>query len=102
MEFKKVQNYLHFGERIKSHLEVEEIKITKISKMHYHYELFIKGLSLGVLCYNQGEITFSPFDLRNTKNSNMAGYIDSDWLPLFPYMAVIFERITTLADLLEK
>ena len=61
MEIIKVKNYKSFAETLRKKTGCEvNIKIME-GKDHYHFQLDKDGVSLGVLCLNQGEASFAPF-----------------------------------------
>ena len=100
MKFNKVKNYVEFAQHMKKHFDVEKVDIDFMGKGHYHYKLFKHGLQICIICYNEGELTISPFDAGKSFN-NDGGYISSDWIPLFAEMAVIFEKFSTLVNIIE-
>ena len=100
MKFNKVKNYVEFANRIKEHFGVDNVNINQMDKGHYHYKLFKHGLQICIICYQDGELAVSPFDASKSFN-NDGGFISSDWIPLFQEMAIIFEKFSTLVDILE-
>lgn len=80
MEIYKVKNYKKFADELKEKTECSvEVKI--IGRDHFHYQISKDGLSLGVLCIDEGEASFAPFVTHETvKNDN---YLNLQFLPLF-------------------
>ena len=61
MEIMKVKNYKAFGEILRKKTDCEiNIKLMG-DKDHVHYQLSKDGISLGVLCIDEGEASFAPF-----------------------------------------
>lgn len=61
MEIMKVKNYKAFGEILRKKTDCEiNIKLMD-DKDHVHYQLSKDGISLGVLCIDEGEASFAPF-----------------------------------------
>ena len=62
MEIKKKTNYVKFADKLES-LTGCDVRycIMKDKANHIHYELNKQGVSLGVLCYDEGELSIAPF-----------------------------------------
>lgn len=81
MEIMKVKNYKAFAEMLKERTGCEvKIKLMK-EKDHIHYQLNKDGLSLGVLCVQDGEPSFAPFCTFDNDGSN-DHYINIRYMPL--------------------
>ena len=82
MEIMKVKNYKTFAETLKQKTECEvKIKLMKEND-HIHYQLNKDGMSLGVLCVQDGEPSFAPFCTFDNDSSN-DHYINVRYMPLF-------------------
>ncbi|MCI9202062.1 MAG: hypothetical protein HFI03_17175 [Lachnospiraceae bacterium] len=80
MEIMKVKNYKVFAETLKKKTGCEAtIKIMN-SKDHYHFQLNKDGISLGVLCLDQGEASFAPFVSLDTAKDDQ--YINVKYMPM--------------------
>ena len=80
MEIMKVKNYKVFAETLKKKTGCEvTIKIMN-SKDHYHFQLNKDGISLGVLCLDQGEASFAPFVSLDTAKDDQ--YINVKYMPM--------------------
>jgi len=80
MEIMKVKNYKVFSETLKKKNGCEvTIKIMN-SKDHYHFQLNKDGISLGVLCLDQGEASFAPFVSLDTAKDDQ--YINVKYMPM--------------------
>lgn len=80
MEIMKVKNYKVFAETLKKKTGCEVIIRIMGSKDHYHFQLNKDGISLGVLCLDQGEASFAPFvDLDSARDSQ---YINVKYMPM--------------------
>lgn len=80
MEIFKVKDYKRFAD----HLEEKtgcEVAIRLLGKNHTHYQLDKRGLSLGVLCVDNGELSFAPFVTHETAQNDQ--YINAKYIPLF-------------------
>ena len=83
MEIKKVMNYKSFGDNLASKTGLDvKIKVIDSYKEHYHYQLSKDGISLGILCYNEGNMSFAPFERLNGNFSNDC-YIELTYAPSF-------------------
>lgn len=80
MEIMRVKNYKVFAETLKRKTGCEVI-IKIISKDHYHFQLNKDGISLGVLCLDQGEASFAPFVTHETAQNDQ--YINVQYMPMF-------------------
>ena len=81
MEIMKVKNYKTFAETLKQKTGCEvKIKLME-EKDHVHYQLNKDGLSLGVLCIDEGEPSFAPFCTFENDDSNDL-YINVRYMPL--------------------
>lgn len=80
MDIYKVGDYKKFKEELKEKTGCEVI-IKIISKDHIHYQLNTDGISLGILCVNNGEASFAPFVTHDQANNDM--YINVQYMPLF-------------------
>lgn len=69
LNIKKKKDYVEFGEKLQ---EITGCKITlKIlsGENHFHYQLDKNNVSLGVLCYIDGELSLAPFKSLNNCGS---------------------------------
>ena len=66
MEIMKVKNYKVFAETLKKKTGCE-VSIKILNKDHFHFQLNKDGISIGVLCINQGE---APFVTLKTANND--------------------------------
>lgn len=80
MEIYKVKNYKVFADQLKNTTGCD-VSIKLIAKNHTHYQLNKMGLSLGVLCVNNGEVSFAPFVTHETAENDQ--YINVQHFPLF-------------------
>lgn len=80
MEIYKVKNYKKFADELKVKTRCDvDVKI--IGQDHFHYQLSKDGLSLGILCIDEGDASFAPFVTHETaRNDN---YLNLQFLPLF-------------------
>lgn len=80
MEIIKVKNYKVFAETLKKKTGCEVIIKIMAGKDHYHFQLNKDGISLGVLCLNQGEVSFAPFVTHTTAQNDQ--YINVQYMPM--------------------
>lgn len=80
MEIYKVKNYKMFAKQLESKTGCN-VEIKLMGKDHTHYQLNKMGISLGVLCIDEGEASFAPFVTHNTARDDQ--YINAENLPLF-------------------
>lgn len=80
MEIYKVKNYKVFANQLMEKTGCD-VSIRLLSKNHTHYQLSKMGLSLGVLCVDNGEVSFAPFVTHETARDDQ--YINAQNLPLF-------------------
>ena len=80
MEIIKVKNYKVFAENLKKKTDCNvTIKIMN-GIDHYHFQLDKDGISLGVLCLDQGEASFAPFVTLDTAENDQ--YINVKYMPM--------------------
>ena len=80
MEIIKVKNYRVFAESLKKKTGCEVIIKIMNSKDHYHFQSNKDGISLGILCLNQGEASFAPFVTHETVRDEQ--YINVKYMPM--------------------
>ena len=87
MEIMKVKNYKVFSETLKKKTGCE-VSIKILDKDHFHFQLNKDGISIGVLCINQGEASFAPFVTLETANNDQ--YINVQYMPMLDdFIAVL-------------
>ena len=87
MEIMKVKNYKVFAETLKKKTGCE-VSIKILGKNHFHFQLNKDGISLGVLCIDQGEASFAPFTTFETANNDQ--YINVQYMPMLDdFIAVL-------------
>jgi hypothetical protein len=91
---KKKANYIEFGNKI---LEMSGCKGTYeiIGENHFHYELNKNGMVIGILCYDNGDLSFAPFKSFKDRGINNC-YISFDLVPSFKDFT---ETLTKLGEL---
>lgn len=98
MEIVKVKNYKVFAETLKAKTGCE-VKIQIIAKEHTHYQLSKDGISLGVLCIDNGEVSFAPFVTHETVKNEQ--YINVKYMPMlddFISLLQVFEELFVCDD----
>lgn len=80
MEIYKVKDYKVFANQLAQKTGCN-VTIKLMGKNHTHYQLDKMGLSLGVLCVDNGEVSFAPFVTLDTAQNDQ--YINAQNLPLF-------------------
>lgn len=87
MKIIKVGNFKKYAEELRTQTGcTTEIEV--LGKDHVHYQLNKDGISLGVLCINEGDVTFAPFVRLDTARDEQ--YIDMQYMPLFDDLAKLF------------
>ena len=86
MEIMKVKNYKAFGEILRKKTDCEiNIKLMN-DKDHVHYQLSKDGISLGVLCMDEGEASFAPFithaDVEDLYDDDGKLFINVQYMPM--------------------
>lgn len=66
MEIMKVKDYKSFADTLAKASGCKVIIKLMPGKDHVHYQLEKTGISLGVLCINQGDVSFAPFVTHST------------------------------------
>lgn len=80
MEIMKVKNYKKFAETLKKKTGCEVIIRIMNRKNHYHFQLNKDGIPLGVLCLDQGEVSFAPFVSLDAVTNEQ--YISINYMPM--------------------
>jgi len=80
MEIYKVKDYKRFANDLEEKTGCS-VSIRLMGKNHTHYQLNKRGLSLGVLCVQDGELSFAPFVTHETAQNEQ--YINATYIPLF-------------------
>lgn len=94
MKIMKVKNYKVFAETLKKKTGCEVIIKIMNTKNHYHFQLNKDGISLGVLCLDQGEASFAPFVTHETAQNEQ--YINVQYMPMledFICVLKVFEKM---------
>lgn len=93
MEIKQVKNYKHFADFLKTKTGCA-ITIKIIGNNHYHYQMNKDGISLGVLCVNNGIGSFAPFaTLENVTNDQ---YINVCYMPMLDDLINVFNVLSEI------
>ena len=80
MEIMKVKNYKVFAETLKKKMGCEiNIKLMN-GTSHIHYQLSKDGISLGILCIDNGEASFAPFSTHENVQNDQ--YINVQYMPM--------------------
>lgn len=79
MEIMKVSNYKVFADVLKRKTGCE-INIKLLKSNHVHYQLTKDGISLGILCIDNGEASFAPFVTHETVKDDQ--YINVQYMPM--------------------
>lgn len=80
MEIMKVKNYKVFAETLKKKTGCEvNIKLMSGTN-HIHYQLSKDGISLGILCIDNGEASFAPFSTHENVQNDQ--YINVQYMPM--------------------
>lgn len=93
MEIMKVKNYKVFAETLKQKTGCE-VNIKILSKEHFHFQLSKDGISLGILCIDQGFASFAPFVTHETAKDDQ--YINVQYMPMledFINVLKVFEEL---------
>lgn len=80
MDIYKVKNYKTFAEELAEKTKCH-VTIQILSRNHIHYQLTKMGISLGVLCINEGEASFAPFENLDSVKNNQ--FINVQYAPMF-------------------
>lgn len=80
MEIYKVKDYKAFANQLREKTGCD-VFIRLMNKNHTHYQLSKMGVSLGVLCVDEGEVSFAPFVTFDSARNDQ--YINAQNLPLF-------------------
>ncbi len=80
MEIIKVKNYKVFAENLKKKTGCNVTIQIMNDRDHYHFQLDKDGISLGVLCLDQGEASFAPFVTLDTAEDDQ--YINVKYMPM--------------------
>lgn len=94
MEIMKVKNYKVFAESLRKKTGCEVTIRIMNSKDHYHFQLNKDGISLGVLCLDQGEASFAPFVTHEDAKNDQ--FINVEYMPMledFISVLKVFEGI---------
>ena len=80
MDIYKVKNYKTFADELTKKTGCD-VTIAVLERNHFHYQLNKMGISLGVLCVNDGEVSFAPFETLESAKNNQ--YINVKYAPMF-------------------
>lgn len=80
MEIFKVKDYKRFADSLEEKTGCV-VTIRLMGKNHTHYQLDKRGLSLGVLCVLNGELSFAPFATLDSATDDQ--YINAKYIPMF-------------------
>lgn len=102
MEIIKVKNYKVFADTLKNKTGCE-VNICVLNKDHTHYQLSKDGISLGILCVDQGEVSFAPFVTHETAKNDQ--YINVQYLPMLDdliHVLNVFKELFVCEEAVER
>lgn len=91
MEVVKFKNYKKFAEELKEKTNCDDVNIKILENNHYHFQLNKMGIAIGIVCYDNGKISFAPFVNHDTVHNEQ--YISMNKFPMLE------ELIATMAAL---
>jgi len=94
MNIKKQHNYIKFGNEIEE-LTGCDVRYEALGDKHVHYELSSKGISLGILCYCNEELSFAPFRSFDNRATNEE-FIYFKHAPSFDEFTRVLTKLGTL------
>lgn len=95
MEVVKFKNYKVFAEELKEKTGCDSVEIKIMTtNNHYHFQLNKMGIAIGVVCYDNGNISFAPFVSHDTAHNEQ--YIAMN---KFPMLEELIATMTTLRDM---
>lgn len=80
MEIIKIKNYKVFAETLKKRTKCNVTIRIMEGKEHYHFQLDKDGISLGVLCLDDVDVSFAPFVTLDTAENDQ--YINVKYMPM--------------------
>lgn len=80
MDIMKVKNYKTFADVLKKKTGCDINIELQSRNSHIHYQLSKDGISLGVLCIDEGEPSFAPFATHETEDYDQ--YINVKYMPM--------------------
>ena len=89
----KVKNYKVFADMFRRKTGCD-VNIKILGANHEHYQLSKDGISLGVLCIDNGEMSFAPFVSHETAQNDQ--YINVKYMPMlddFITVLRVFEEL---------
>ena len=90
----KIKSYKKFADSLKQETGFN-IKTDIVEHNHFHFQFTDSyGLSLGVLCVNDGNLSFAP--LVTLESAQNGEYIDFDKLPQFGDLSKLFTIFESL------
>lgn len=89
MDIIKVKNYKTFAETLETATGCDVLIKLMGNKNHVHYQLNKKGISVGVLCIDNGEATFAPF--VNLENAQNCQFISMQYMPMMSDFIKVLE-----------
>lgn len=87
LEIIKVKDYKVFARQLEEETGCD-ISIKLMGKDHTHYQLDKMGLPLGVLCVDNGEVSFAP--LNTIEQVSNAEFINIRYFPMFDDLTNLF------------
>lgn len=93
MEIMKVKNYKVFSETLKAQTGCD-VSIKLMGNEHVHYQLTKDGIAIGVLCVDNGEVSFAPFVTHETAQNEQ--YVSMQYLPMLDDFVEVLKAFYTL------
>lgn len=95
MEVVKFKNYKAFAEELKTKTGCDNVNIKLMSgNNHYHFQLDKMGVPIGIVCYDNGNISFAPFVSHETAHNEQ--YISMN---KFPMLEELIGTMVVLRDM---
>ena len=97
MEIKTIKNYKDLANKFKEITKCDEVKIKLMGDdNHYHFGMSKDGLPIAVICYDDGDITVSPFSTLDNCPDSSESWINVNKLPIFDDFVILMEGLKEL------
>ena len=95
MEIKTIKNYKDLALKFKEITKCDNVDIKILGDNHFHFAMSKMGVSIALICYNNGNITVAPFEDNDSTDIDRC-FISPSYFPAFDDFAILMNGLKEL------